>query len=212
MSQNLAMPLNTSEITVGYKSYAPGYKINNKSAIHYGVDFTGSTFQSGKRFFASGDGVVLGVNNTYIPKSQLSSGSRKYTVGKWVAIKYYDVAGYGDIIVRYYHLANVSVSVGDSVTLDTVLGEYGQTGDYCLGKHIHAEVDTDTTYWNYTPTISAATACGLKPGYTGEKDTTINPLLVFKLKLSEPEKQTCTVTNDGIWCSGIDVSKIGTFR
>ena len=77
---------------------------------------------------------------------------------------------------------------------------------------LHAEVDTDTTYWNYTPTISAATACGLKPGYTGAKDTTINPLLVFKLKLSEPEKQTCTVTNDGAWCKGIDVSKIGTFR
>ena len=45
MSQNLAMPLNTSEITVGYKNYAPGYKINDKPAIHYGVDFKGKTYK-----------------------------------------------------------------------------------------------------------------------------------------------------------------------
>ena len=211
MSQNLAMPLNTSEITVGYKNYAPGYKINDKPAIHYEVDFKGKTYKKTDDFCASGDGIVMGVNETFIPKDQ-RSGLPKYTVGRWVAVKYYDVEGYGDLIVRYYHLASVKVKKGDTVNLDTILGEYGSSGDYCYGKHIHAEVDTDTTYWNYTPTISAATACGLKPGYTGAKDTTVNPLLVFKLKLSEPEKQTCTVTNDGAWCKGIDVSKIGTFR
>ena len=99
----------------------------------------------------------------------------------------------------------VEVYVGQQVTLNTVLGSYGETGDYCFGKHIHVEVDTDTQYWNYTPTISRATACGLKKGYTGDNDTTINPLSVFKVKVSKPEEQTCTVHNDGEWCANITI-------
>jgi len=41
-------------------------------------------------------------------------------------------------------------------------------------------------------------------------DTTINPLSVFKRKTSAPEKQTCTVDNDGTWCKGISVP--GSFQ
>lgn len=205
MSQKLALPLNTCEINVGYKkTYAPGYNINGTSAIHYGVDFIGYTYANNYRFFASGNGVVLGVNNTFIPDEQRGT-LPKYTVGKWVAVKYYDVEGYGDLVVRYFHMDNVEVSVGQQVTLNTVLGSYGETGDYCFGKHIHVEVDTDTQYWNYTPTISRATACGLKKGYTGDNDTTINPLSVFKVKVSKPEEQTCTVHNDGEWCANITI-------
>ena len=198
MAQYLALPLNTCIINVGYKQYAPGYNLNGTKATHYGVDFIGSTFASNRGFFASGNGVVLGVNKTFIPKSG-------YTVGRWIAVKYTDVVNYGSLIVRYYHLERVDVSVGQSISLDTQLGVYGTTGDYSTGNHIHVEVDTDTVNWQYTPTISSATKCGLKPGYTGDRDTTIDPLLVFKRKLSAPEKQTCSVDNDGVWCANITI-------
>ena len=194
--QYLALPLNTTIINVGYKNYAPGYNLSGRPSTHYGVDFIGNSFENDKRFFASGDGIVLGVNSTYIPQSG-------YTVGKWLAIKYFNVNGYGDLIVRYFHLDNIAVSVNQEVTLDTVVATYGQTGDYVTGPHLHVEVDTDTNAWNYTPTLASPTKCGLMPGLTGEADTTVNPLDVFKRKISEPEKQTCSVTNDGVWCSGI---------
>lgn len=188
MAQKLALPLNTCEINAGYKEYAPGYELSTGPATHYGVDFIGSTFSGNdKRFFASGVGVVLGVNNTYIPDEH-------YTVGRWVAIKYTNVEGYGDLVARYYHMSRVDVSVGDYVDLDT----------------IRIELDTDTQYWQYTPTLIGYTTCGLCPGNRGAGDTTVNPLSVLKRKISPPENQTCTVENDGKWCDNITIP--GWFR
>lgn len=196
--QVLCMPLNHSEITVGYKSFAPGYNLDGRRETHFGADFTGSTFAGNTRFCASGNGVVLGVNRYY----KASSG---YTVGRWVVVKYTNVKGYGDLVVRYFHMNAISVSPGNSVNRDTILGEMGETGDYCRGIHLHVEVDTDTKDWQYTPTLTQNTACGLKAGTRGSGDTTINPLDVFKLKVSPPENQTCFVDNDGTWCAGIKV-------
>ena len=199
MGQYLALPLNIAEINTGYKNYAPGYNLNGKKAIHYGVDWIGRTYANSLKFFASGKGTVMGVNH-----------DANGTVGKWVAVKYADINGYGDLIVRYYHMETVSVSVGQKITLDTILGVYGSTGRYSTGKHIHTEVNKDTKNWQYTPTLSGSDGCGLFPGLTGDADTTINPLLVFKRKISDPENQTCTVDNDGVWCSGITIP--GSFR
>lgn len=201
MGQYLALPLNKCTINVGYKEYAPGYKISSASpkSIHYGVDFIGKTYSSDNRFFASGRGVVVGVNH-----------NERYVVGKWVAIKYYDVAGYGDLIARYYHMARVDVSVGQSVSLNTVLGVYGSTGNFSTGNHIHLELDKDITYWNYTPTLSGNSGCGLKKGYRDSRDTTVNPLFVLKRKVSAPEYQTCSVYNDGDWCYRISLP--GSFQ
>lgn len=200
MAQKLALPLNNATINAGYKNYAPGYNLNGVKATHYGVDWIGRTYKSDLRFCASGNGIVMGVNRTFKPKSG-------YTVGKWVIVKYTNVEGYGDLIVRYFHMDRVDVNVGDRVNLDTILGVYGTTGDYSYGNHIHTEIDTDTKYWQYTPTLSGSTNCGLRPGYTGNQDTTINPLSVFMVKTTKPESQQCHVDNDGVWCSGITIPK-----
>ena len=42
--------LNHSEITVGYKSFAPGYNLDGRRETHFGADFTGSTFAGNTRF------------------------------------------------------------------------------------------------------------------------------------------------------------------
>ena len=159
MAQYLALPLNTAEINAGYKTYAPGYNLNGTLATHYGVDWIGYTYSSDRRFFASGNGTVMGIN---------TSGS--YVVGKWVAVKYTNVSGYGDLIVRYYHMERIDVTKGQSVTMNTVLGVYGTTDTYSSGNHIHTEVDTDTTNWQYTPTLSSNSGCGLKAGARGKGD------------------------------------------
>lgn len=198
--QYLCLPFNNTTINVGYKNFAPGYNLNGTPATHYGVDFIGGTFANDKRFCASGNGIVLGINQIYQANS-------RYTVGKWVIVKYTNVKGYGDLIVRYFHMHSISVSVGDSVNRDTVLGVMGETGDYCYGRHLHVEVDTDTSSWQYTPTLTGATACGLQPGSRGSGDTTINPLDVFRIKTSAPENQSCDVENDGVWCAGITLPK-----
>lgn len=198
--QYLCLPFNNTTVNVGYKNFAPGYNLNGTPATHYGVDFIGGTFANDKRFCASGNGIVLGINQIYQANS-------RYTVGKWVIVKYTNVKGYGDLIVRYFHMHSISVSVGDSVNRDTVLGVMGETGDYCFGRHLHVEVDTDTSSWQYTPTLTGATACGLQPGSRGSGDTTINPLDVFRRKTSAPENQTFSVENDGKWCAGITEPK-----
>ena len=189
MSQNLAMPLNTSNVTVCYKNEAPNYINLGAGPIHYGVDFTGSSgTKEANGFFASGNGVVLGINTV-----------ATQTVGRWVAIMYTDVSGYGNVVVRYFHLDTIFVSVGNSVTLNTKIGTYGNTGPYSQGKHLHVEVDVDTTSWNYTPTISVASGnlrAGTRDTATTTDTSTCNPLDVFKRKLSAPENQTCTIYYD----------------
>jgi len=191
MAQYLALPLNTCNVTCCYKNEAPNYVNLGAGPVHYGVDFTGHSNTKNKReFFASGDGVVLGIGTNV-----------KETVGKWVAIKYTNVRNFGDLIVRYFHLQSVYVSKGDTVNLDTKIGQYGDTGPYVKKGHyhIHVEVDTDIQYWNYTPTISAASG-GLRAGTRDTEDTsdttTRNPLDVFRRKTSDPENQTCTINYD----------------
>jgi murein DD-endopeptidase MepM/ murein hydrolase activator NlpD len=179
--QHLAMPLNTTTITCGYKNEAPGYyKLVPSHGTHYGTDMIGTP----SSFYASGNGVVLGVNST----------AANTGVGRWVAIKYTNVTGYGDLVVRYFHLASVNVAKGQVVNLNTIIGKYGNSGSLTMDAHLHVEVDTDVVYWEYTPTLSGAVD-GLKGRSNGANDKTmLNPLNVFRLKKSAPENQTCTIT------------------
>lgn len=201
--QNLAVPINTAEIQCGYhnpnKEPASEWQQcqlystlgSFAKAGHFGMDLTGYE----NPFFASGNGIVLGLSK--------NAGN---TVGKWLAIKYYNVKGYGDIVARYFHLDDISVSIGQEVSLDTKIATYGATGTYVTGAHLHVELDTDTNAWNYTPTLSTNNG-GLYAGIRGSQDTTLNPAYVFKLKTSDPERQTMVYPAQG-WYSG---PKFGTF-
>ncbi len=195
--QNLAVPINHAKIQCGYHNpqktpasqwqQCPLYSTLGSfaKAGHFGMDLTGTV----NPFYASGNGVVLGLSK-----------NANNVIGKWLAIKYYNVKGYGDIIARYFHLNDIFVSVDQEVNLNTLIATYGATGNYVTGAHLHVELDTDTKAWNYTPTLSADNG-GLCAGIRGSQDTTLNPAYVFKLKTSEPENQTMTYPETG-WYSG----------
>ena len=85
---------------------------------------------------------------------------------------------------RYYHLDSIKVKVGQSVSKDTVLGYYGNTGA-SSGAHLHIEIDTDTKYPNYTPQISKDNGV-LKRG----TDSTITPTLALYVKTTAPDYQS----------------------
>lgn len=186
MAQKLALPLNNCTITAMYKDDSnPAYQHDWDAGGHFGLDMYGSP----ATFYASGNGTVVGVG-----------GSASVGVGYWVAIKYTNVYRWSmnssslttlpAVIVRYFHLASKSsLKVGDSVTLDTVIGRMGNTGAWNMGTHLHVEADTDINYPLYTPTLTGA-AGGLYAGVRGSGDTTIDPCTIFFRKTSAPENQT----------------------
>lgn len=189
-AQYLALPLNHCTITAMYQEDSnPAYQHEWDAGGHFGLDMTGYA----NPFYASGDGTVVGVG-----------GSATTGVGYWVAIRYDNVYAWNmnnsrldiipSIIMRYFHLASRStLTVGQHVDLDTVIGTYGKTGQWhaTMGAHLHVEVDTDTDNPLYTPTLTGA-AGGLYAGSRGSGDTTFDPCTIFFIKDSEPENQTLT--------------------
>ena len=97
-----------------------------------------------------------------------------------------------DIIMRYYHLASISVSKKATVTKDTKLGVMGNTGKYSNGIHLHYEIDTDTDYPCYSPTVGTSGTL-IKAGTA----STVNPAYFIHTKTSAPDNQTMSYLNDG---------------
>lgn len=61
---------------------------------------------------------------------------------------------------RYCHMQSPSpLSVGDNVTLNTIVGVMGDTGNV-TGIHLHLEYATTST-WNYDTFLNPATALGI---------------------------------------------------
>lgn len=186
MAQYLALPINDCTITAMYKGdSSPAYQHEWDSAGHFGLDMYGSP----ATFYASGNGKVVGVG-----------GTKTTGVGYWAAIQYESVYRWdmnnstesaASIVMRYFHLkSEPSLTVGQNVTLDTVIGTIGNTGQWhqTMRPHLHIEADTDTAYPLYTPTLTGA-AGGLKPGIRGSGDTTFDPCTVLWVKKSSPENQ-----------------------
>lgn len=100
----------------------------------------------------------------------------------------------------------------------TKIGTYSNTGVLNMGKHLHVEVDTDLKNPLYTPTLTG-NAGGLFAGLRGSGDTTVNPLLVFKKKISAPENQTvgisqsyCKYHPDEAYVPASRINAIGSFK
>ena len=175
MRQQLILPINKMEVTVGYKH--PWYNRTQKRT-HHGVD---AVHANGKtHLYACGNGVV-----THKGKDNV--------LGNVVAIKYPNVycadGVTRNLVVRYFHLAKITCTVGQQVNTDSLIGYYGNTGKYSNGAHLHLEVDTDYDYPQYTPELSKSSNI-FKASPTGYPDTTINPTKVFFIKNAAPEWQS----------------------
>ena len=175
--QKLVLPIDKSIITVMYKEDSPAYEHEHGEGYpHYAIDMY-SHYGSSLR--ASGNGTVVGVG-----------GSPNIGVGYWVAIQYNNVVRWEynssttniipGVVLRYFHLSSMSsLEVGDTVNTNTIIGYYGNTGSkQGMDPHLHLEVDTDTNYPLYTPTLSGNKG-GLYAGTRGDGDTTIEPCTVL---------------------------------
>ena len=183
MAQKLIQPINDLYLTASYKNSS--YK-TSFGFTHYGVDCRSE--QRKTTVYASGAGTVLaaGYDSVFgnILVIQYPEAYNKAT-GKYV-----------DVVVRYFHFASTSVTKGQAVTKDTVIGQYGNTGQYSVGAHLHFECDTDTKYPLWTPSLSGKSTY-FTGSNAGASDATMsNPLSWIYCKSSSPDKQTYTTAED----------------
>lgn len=124
-------PLASGRVSSNYGKRT--YKLNGKwtSDFHYGVDLAQS---HGANVYSSANGVVAAIfpktscGGTMVYINHIVNG-KKYTTG-------------------YYHLANYTVKVGDTVSSNTIIGHQGgspsiEKWDGCsTGSHLHFTVST----------------------------------------------------------------------
>lgn len=173
MAQFLLIPLNKAQLTAGYKNAQYKKKFG---FTHYGIDLSNSPGDD-RTLWGMGEGIVkaCGYDNIY---------------GNTVVIVYKNVFNYStnriqDVTVRLYHMASISVRVGQKVTTATKLGVMGNTGKYTTGAHVHVEIDSDTRMPEYAPGLSKSSNI-IKKGV----DTTIKPSDVLYIKPNKPDNQT----------------------
>lgn len=108
------------EINLGYGFYSLKWK--NENVFHNGVDFKG---EAGEEVLSASAGEI-----TYM--------GYDYSYGNMIIVKS------GDYEICYAHLSEFApeLAVGDTVEIDTVIGEIGQTGAV-TGPHLHFEIRLD---------------------------------------------------------------------
>lgn len=172
MSQKLIQAVNNMTVSASYLNTSYEKKFGFK---HYGFDCYG-----GSAVYAQGYGVILatGTDTCY---------------GKFVVVMYFNVAGVGDVVSNYFHLASIDSGLekGAFIAKDTKLGVMGKTGTYATGIHLHTEMRK----------YALGQARMLSPFATQhfKKDLTagwINPLAVTYCKTSALDCQTYATTND----------------
>jgi len=186
-SQKLIQPINNARITAGYLNTNYYQKFGFK---HYGWDLVSAT--TDRTVWGSGKGTVLATGYDNI-------------LGNTVIVKYPQAYIHGtkttkDVVIRYNHLASIKVSKGQSVTKDTTLGIYGNTGKYSTDAHLHFEIDTDTAYYQYSPTLGTSSNI-IKAGTAG---TVLSPKNVLYTKNSSPDNQQIWIVGDGYQSSTED--------
>lgn len=169
--QKLILPINKARLTASYKNEAYYKKFGFH---HYGIDLCDAV--------APFDRTVWGMGNGEIIDTGLDS-----CFGNYVVVKYDDAYNNktnksNDLIIRLFHFNSINVKKGSKITKDDIIGEYGDTGSYAEGKHLHMEVDADTKYTHYTPTISQSSSKFYGRNSGANDKTMSNPLEWFRLQ------------------------------
>lgn len=194
MGQKLILPINNCKLGVGHDSAAyPGYvaKYSNvQNAHHWGWDLKGQ-----KTVYASGNGTVIDAgwdaDFGYIAIIQYNDVDARDVYG--MDTNYYR------LIFRYFHMSDVKVTKGQTVTKDTVVGYIGQTGnrEYTKVDHVQIEIDQDYKYPAYSPSKPNNGVAGkIKPG---NADTLVIPWGVFNCKISSPDSQSFNGDSQPTW-------------
>ncbi len=190
--QKLILPLNNTILSASYKNTA--YE-GTFGYVHYGIDQYSNYSTT---IYGSGTGTVI-------------AKGWDEKAGNVVVVKYpkahnHKTNVYEDVIFRYFHLDSIgNISVGDSITKDTVLGYYGGSGmgqQNYWSPHLHIEADTDTDYPCYSPTFSVGGSI-IKGVSFGANDSTCHSALEYLYKkTSAPDNQTYTTDGNEYINSG----------
>jgi len=138
--QKLLLPIPSTILTASYKTDA---YLNKYKFPHYGADMVSGL---GKReIYASGNGNVIMAGYDTI-------------MGNTIIVQYNGAYNHvqkrsANVVIRYCHLESISAKAGDVVDTQSILGVYGNTGYREMANHLHTEIDTDTVYPNYTPSV-----------------------------------------------------------
>ncbi len=166
-AQKLRLPINgdncLSASRAPLKSQAYAQKYNQP---HYGADLSCGS-RTPLKGLGNGKVVGRGFNETE---------------GYFIAVRYdsclpVNGGAAKNIVVRYFHMDEVSAGVGASVTTSTVLGYSGNSGEWAFkAYHVHIEVCDKTTNATTTPSIPKTREGGGL--YSGE-DNCVNPFNWF---------------------------------
>lgn len=193
------LPLNHARVTAGYKNPSYAKKMGFK---HYGIDMADRSRECvdvyapfKMKIVKVGDDNVMG--KTLIAVSihsiDVHNGPKK---------------GSRPLTLRLAHLAKVHVEEGDVVVPEGAkIADYGSTGIHGNSPHLHVELDTDVKHPTYSPTLARSSNI-----WKAGKDTTINPMDVFKVD-SEGERgyeQSLThAKSSGSWVLDDDKTTLG---
>jgi len=175
-AQKLLLPINKCRITASYKTHAYRARFGFS---HFGIDMC--SFAGKTTIYASGNGEVVraGLDNL---------------LGNIVVVRYENVYNHQtkaakDVIARYFHMASFNVAVGQKINKDTVLGQYGNTGKYSAGAHLHIEFDANTK----APLSSKTIGKSSNIITAAHNDTMIDPAEILHIKASAPDNQEIKV-------------------
>lgn len=187
MSNGFLSPLRGGKITASYMN--PAYR-NRFGFNHYGMDMVAT--DGDWRVRASEYGMVL-----FTGVDEILGGTL--------------VVQYGKIVARYFHLQSTVCTAGDWVEQGEVIALAGNTGRYTTGRHLHIEFDTDTKYWNWTPTLSASTKSFIGSRQGANSLTMLDPGKVLSFDGSANLEVRCGLTaENSVYVNTKDKEKGGT--
>lgn len=185
--QKLIMPINDIKITASINTAAYEKRFGFG---HFGTDCVSAA--KVRDVYSSGVGQVLGTGKDSV-------------CGNVVAVLYKEcynatIDSCADVVFRYFHLASVCVKAGDILCPGQRIGQYGDTGKYTIGKHLHMEADLDTVNFRHTPSVSRSdyligTMQGAHP-YKSKENTVRNPMEFLYVKTIYPFCQTYSTAED----------------
>lgn len=182
MSQTLLLHINRTRLTASWKTQAYRQRFGFH---HYGVDMVSAAGQT--LVYAGGTGTVLAAGLDSV-------------LGNILVIRYDRALSHSgaqaELVCRLFHFASLLVRQGQRVTKDIPLGRYGNTGRYSAGSHLHLELDTDTRYPFYTPTLSGRSSFFSGSGLGATDATMVNPMSWLYCKTSAPDSQSYTTAGD----------------
>ena len=193
--QQLILPIKSTEITADYKNemYRKSWGFH-----HYGWDLIDKN-KSDRSVTALGNGMVIAAG--------LDGSNTSQRLGYCIVIVYCDVklldGSIKDIVCRMFHFASINCKAGDAINKNIVIGQYGSTGAYSSGPHLHIEFDTDTKYPQYAFGISGSGNIIKK----GNVDSTIDPKNVLCIGPSQTLSSQ-NISSGWVKASSLDVAKI----